>query len=273
LTWFRLGGPARYLVSPGSREELADIVRRARDEEIAVKVLGGGANVLVRDDGFDGLVVRLGDPCFTGLEYNNDRVHCGAGVDLMQLAFSCARKGLSGLEAMAGIPGTVGGGIRMNAGGRYGELGDLVESVDAVDETGRVNRLPHDDIGFAYRHTNLNGYIVISAALRVAPTDPDGVLDRFREIWAEKKRSQPLSATSAGCVFKNPPGKPAGMLIDQCGLKGTRCGGASVSETHANFIVTAPDAKAGDVIELIEKIRDVVRREHGIELETEIDIW
>jgi len=273
LTWFGLGGPARYLVSPSSRAELSHVVRRAREHDITVKVLGGGANVLVRDDGFDGLVIRLDDPDFAALDFADDHVTAGAGVDLMQLAFSCARKGLSGLEALAGIPGTVGGAVRMNAGGRHGDIGDVVENIDTVDHAGQSGTLDHDRVGFTYRHTDLNGNIVCSATLKVAPDDPEAVLDRFREFWAEKKRTQPLAARSAGCVFKNPPGKSAGALVDQAGLKGTTIGGATVSETHANFFVTTTGARAAEVIALIALVRRRVKDEHGIDLETEIDIW
>lgn len=273
LTWFNLGGPARYMASPRSVEELGEIVRRARENAIPVKVLGGGANVLVRDDGVDGLVVRLDDPCFEELQFSEQSVDAGAGVDLMQLSFSCARKGLVGPEGLAGIPGTVGGGVRMNAGGKYGELGDLIEHVHTLDRDGHPENLTRDEVGFRYRGTDLGERVVISVRLRVTAGRPDDVVSRFRDIWAEKKRSQPLAARSAGCVFKNPPGRSAGALIDQCGLKGMSCGGTSVSHAHANFFVTQPGATAADMIELIDSVRDIVRREFGVELETEIDIW
>lgn len=272
-TWFRLGGPAQWMASPVDGEDLAGIVRAAQDAGVAWKVLGGGANVLVRDDGFDGVVIRLDDPAFRRVKIEGDTVVAGGGVDLMELARDCSRSGWSGLEALAGVPGTVGGAVRMNAGGRYGQFGDVVESVTAMNEQGGLERLSREALRFGYRHSELGGRIVVDATLRLRRADPAETYRRFQQVWAEKKASQPLGAASAGCVFKNPPGRSAGALIDQAGLKGTQCGGARVSQRHANFIVTDPEARTADVLELIEQTRDRVRQVHGVDLELEIDVW
>lgn len=273
LTWFRLGGPAEHVIHPAAAEDLGGILRRALDCGVAVKMLGGGANVLVRDDGFDGLVIRLDDGPFQQVTLDGERVHAGAGANLVRLARLCCRLGLSGFEPLAGIPGTVGGAVRMNAGGRHGDISDTVETVDLVDDAGRLRRLAKAELGFAYRRTALDGAVVTGATFRLRQTGPDEVRARFREIWRAKRRSQPLGGRSAGCVFANPPGDSAGRLIDLAGLKGIRCGGARVSPVHANFIVAERGATAADVLRLIDRIRQTVHGRFGIELELEIDIW
>ncbi len=273
LTWFKLGGRARWLVSPRSEEELADALRRAAGADVETKVLGGGANVLVRDDGFDGVVVRLDGPAFTKTRFDGESVHVGGGVELMPLSHACARRGLSGLEAMAGIPGTVGGAIRMNAGGRHGEFGDVVERVRVADCRGLIGILTRDELGFGYRTSTVADRVVLSADLKLTEGDPERTQATFRRFMAEKKQSQPLGDKSAGCVFKNPDGKSAGALIDAAGLKGVARGGASVSDVHANFIVTKPDATAAEVLAVIEHVRSEVAGACGVELELEIDVW
>ncbi len=272
-TWFKLGGNARWLATPASTRELADVLRLASEHGVSVKALGAGANVLVRDDGFDGVVVRLDQEAFTAVRFDGERVHAGGGANLMHLAHRCAQRGLSGLEAVAGIPSTVGGAIRMNAGGRYGEIAEVVEEVCMVDSTGRVHARRRDELAFGYRSSNIGGDVVVSACFRLRQSDAALTLAEFRRIWAEKKESQPMAERSAGCIFKNPSGCSAGALIDAAGLKGSARGGASVSTRHANFIVTRPEARSADVLEVIDHVRDVVACRYGIGLELEIDVW
>ncbi len=273
LTSFGLGGPAGHIVHPVEASDLGGILRRALECRVPVKVLGGGANVLVRDDGFDGLVIRLDDDTFRRISIDGERVYAGAGADLGELVRLCSRLGLAGLEGLAGIPGTVGGAICMNAGGRYGEIGQVVETVEVVEANGRPHRLTRAEVGFAYRHTALGDALVTGATLRLQRDDPAKVYARFKEIWLAKTRSQPMGEHSAGCIFTNPPGESAGRLIDLAGLKGLRCGGARVSPKHANFIIGERGATAGDVLRLIDCVREVVRGKFGTELELEIDIW
>jgi len=274
LTSFNLGGPARWMVWPADEDSLSELLRRAGETDVSYKVLGGGANVLVGDDGFDGLVVRLDEPHFRSVEHGDERVRVGAGVELMPFLYACARKGVAGIEGLAGIPGTVGGSVRMNAGGRYGEIADAIETVDLVGDDGDLETVDRDDLGFGYRSSGVGRRTVVSATLRTVRRDPDEVLDRFRSIWEEKKREQPMGARCAGCVFKNPPGQmSAGELIDRAGLKGCSSGGASVSTRHANFVVTSDHATSGDVRRLIDVVRDRVARVWSVELEPEIDIW
>lgn len=272
-TWFRLGGSARHVFHPESAEQLARFLRRARDEDVEVRVLGRGANVLVPDEGFDGVVVRLDDEVFREERWSGGVLHVGGGVDVWTLAKRCSDAGWSGLECMAGIPAWVGGAARMNAGGRFGSFGDVLASVTACDFNGRLVKRAAADCGLGYRTSNLSGVIVVEAALRLA-RDPSGdAARRFEEYSAIKKQSQPLAAHCAGCTFKNPPEGAAGAIIERAGLKGLRCGGAVVSDRHANFLVAGPGGTATDVMRLIDLVREEVLRREGIELELEVDVW
>ncbi len=272
-TWFRLGGRARYMFSPRDEEHLAALIKRARQEEVPVKVLGCGANVLVCDDGFDGVVIRLDSDEYRRVERRGSEVEAGAGVEMMVLARACSAEGLSGLECMAGIPATVGGAVRMNAGGRFGDVSGTVRRVRLLRGDGLIEDRPHDRIGFGYRHTDLGDAIVLSVTLALTEDEPSQVRQKFDEYFQWKLRSQPMSQNSAGCIFKNPASKSAGALIDQAGLKGAHCGQAHVSEQHANFIVAKRGATAADVLRLIDLIRERVRYVFNTELEVEVDIW
>lgn len=273
LTWFRLGGPARYLFHPRDAAGLAAMVTRARQEDVALKVLGSGANVLIRDDGFDGVVVRLDGDAFRKVRRRESTFEVGSGVDLMPFSRRCSVEGFSGLECMAGIPATVGGAVRMNAGGRFGEFGQVVSDAEVLRSDGTVEWWSHERLGFGYRTSALDDEIVLSVRLELVEDDPDRVGRRYQEYFEAKTGTQPLADHSAGCIFKNPTGQSAGALIDRAGLKGTTCGRAYVSERHANFILAEEGAFAADVVKLIELVRERVRAELGVELEIEVDIW
>ena len=274
LTWFGLGGPAEFLIEPRTEEQLAAVVRRCQDSGTAVRLLGFGANVLVPDEGVRGVVIRLCADAFCGVEYQRHTVVAGAGMDLTRLVRHTVRRGLAGFENLAGIPGTIGGGICMNCGGRYGEIGTLVRSVRVVDRDGQIHERHRDELGFAYRRCNLGGEIVTQATFEVSETDPAELVKRFRQIWMYKQNTQPpVGVRSAGCVFRNPDGRSAGALIDQAGLKGLRNGGAYVSERHANFILADRGATAADVRRLMETVRERVEQHSGIRLEPEVKVW
>jgi len=273
LTSYRVGGPARYLYSPQNADDLKAIARNARNADLPLKVLGRGANVLIRDDGFDGVVVRLESDGFRSMRFEGTRVLVGAGCDLTKLCKAAAQQGLAGLECLVGIPGTVGGAIRMNAGGKFGCIGDAVDRFDVLTPDGRVESRSRVQARFGYRSCDIGDSIVLGAELVLEQQSRTEVWARYREYWAYKKRTQPLADRSAGCVFKNPPGESAGRLIDQAGLKGERCGGAVVSTQHANFISADRNAEAGDVLRLIDRIRERVSRKFGQDLELEIDVW
>ena len=283
MTWFGIGGRAQMLVRPQTEEALATLLQRAHQSQIPIRILGGGANLLVDDAGVDGLVIRLDHERFTRRRYNRDgpveRVHVMAGADLFKLINETTRQGLAGVSQLAGIPGTIGGALRMNAGGAYGDIGQCVESVSMVDFRGRSLDFDRSDLTFDYRRSSLPNGIITAAVLQLHPEDPVTVRKKVREIFAIKSAAQPLGDKSAGCTFRNPtpladrPCPAAGQLIDEAGLKGLRVGGASVSTRHANFIATTPQATARDVQTLITLIQSRVQEHSGILLQTEVVIW
>jgi len=272
-TWLRLGGAAQYFVRPRNTGELQEAVRRCREHGVPVHVLGGGANLLVADAGVRGAVIHLQHGEFTEVTFGGEGVKAGAGADLSKIVLACVRRGLSGMECLAGIPGSVGGCVKMNAGGAFGDIGNTVESVEVMTDHGEVFTRYRADLAFAYRSTNISAKFILGAEFRLSEDDPQRILKQIKQIWILKKNSQPLGPGNAGCIFKNPRGLSAGALIDRSGLKGRRVGGAYVSEKHANFILAETDAKASDVLELIDIIRETVYEKHEVHLELEIDIW
>ncbi|MEE8170076.1 MAG: UDP-N-acetylmuramate dehydrogenase [Phycisphaerae bacterium] len=272
FTWFKLGGPARWLIEPRSEDEFATVLRRCGEEGIPLRLLGRGANLLVADEGVDGAVIRLAGPDFEWVLCERGRVTAGAGADLGKLVKATAKKGLSGLEVLAGIPATVGGAVRMNCGGKYGDIGDRVTEVVVISRLGVVRQ--RKDVTFDYRSTDLGDDFVVRVTFELEESDVAASCDRYQTIWREKMKSQPaLGDRTAGCIFRNPPGGKAGAIIEQAGLKGMRCGGACVSDAHANFIVATDDARAADVLSLIERIQTRVRKETGVRLTPEVEFW
>lgn len=274
LTWFGLGGPAKYFVAPESVAQLQAIVVRLRENNVALYVLGGGANLLVRDEGVNGAVISLAKPAFTKVDFAGPLVTVGAGKDVQKLVLQCTHAGVAGLEGLAGIPGTVGGEVKMNAGGAFGTIGSSVVEVTTMDTNGNLIVRHKDDLVFEYRKSNIDAKsIILETKFALQEDDPDRVLAKVKEIWMFKKNSQPLADKSAGCIFKNPRGVSAGQMIDQAGLKGARVGGAEVSHKHANFIVAHNGTKAADVIGLIEMVQAKVLAKFDVKLETEVVIW
>jgi UDP-N-acetylmuramate dehydrogenase len=274
LVWFRLGGAARYFASPRRIEEMVGLLKRCRDEGIAFKILGGGSNVLVKDEGVDALVIHLESPFFSDITVKDNVVQAGAAVPLTSLISHSARAGLAGLEVLTGIPGTVGGGLRGNAGGRQGAIGQFVRRATVLDPLNEVQVREKDDLSFADSDSNLDEPVILSAEFELAVDDPEAVVRRMRRVWIIKKENQPYGHQLSGCIFKNPSADvSAGELIDQAGLKGTTFGGAEVSDRHANFIVAHPGAKSSDVLELIDRIRQRVWQQFGYELELQIQVW
>ncbi|HMB02556.1 MAG TPA: UDP-N-acetylmuramate dehydrogenase [Isosphaeraceae bacterium] len=272
--WFRLGGPAAYLARPKSLDQLLDLIRRCRDEEVPFKILSGGSNVLVRDEGVEAMVIHLESPAFSDVTVRGNLVEAGAAVPLTALISQSARAGLAGLEILTGIPGTVGGSLRCNAGDRLGAIGQFVRKAIVIDAADEVQVRDRDDLSFTDRESNLDEPVILSAEFELDHEDPESVVRRMRRIWIIKKENQPYGHQSSGCIFKNPsPELSAGTLIDQAGLKGTRHGGAEVSDRHANFIVAQPGASASDVLHLIDQIRQRVWQQFGYELELQLQVW
>jgi UDP-N-acetylmuramate dehydrogenase len=272
-TYFKLGGPAEMLVQPRSVDELAAVVRRCTEQGIPLRVLGGGCNVLVRDEGVRGVVIRLSAPAFTGVTVEGRQVHAGTGTVLSALISEAARHALGGVETLIGIPGTVGGALRNNAGDRSGEIGQFVRKVEVLDGRGTVQVRERDELRFAYRWSNLDDPVLLAAEFELELDDPDAIVKRMRKAWIQCKASQPLSFQAAGRIFKNPRGLSAAALIEQAGLAGTRVGGAEIGERHANFIVVERGASARDVLRLIDLIRTRVQERFHVDLELEISIW
>ncbi|NLW84099.1 MAG: UDP-N-acetylmuramate dehydrogenase [Phycisphaerae bacterium] len=273
LTWYGLGGVAEYLARPTSVEQLQDIVQRCAAEQVPMRVLGLGSNLLVSDEGIKGVVLKLDTEAFTQVAFDGTTLKAGAGVNLNKLVLDSVRKGLCGLEALTGIPGSVGGAVRMNAGGNFGDIGSRTQSVTVMDIHGTIFEKAKPELVFDYRWVNITTPIILDATLELTQSDPDQMLKTVKEVWIYKKNTQPLNARNAGCIFKNPRGMSAGALIDRAGLKGTQVGGAFVSEKHANFITTESGCKSADVKQLIELVRQKVQDKFDVELELEIEIW
>jgi UDP-N-acetylenolpyruvoylglucosamine reductase len=271
-TTLRVGGPADLFVEPASEVDLATVLALCRRSALPFFVLGRGSNLLVKDGGFRGLVICLAHPHFSRIEPDGELLRCGAGARLKAVSVEAKRKGLTGLEFLEGIPGSVGGALRMNAGAMGGAIFEAVESVRLMDYEGQVRQRSAGELSATYRSCPaLKTHIALGAVLRGKAGGREVIEQRMAEFSRKRWQSQP-AAPSAGCMFKNPAAVPAGKLIDELGLKGTRVGGAIVSAEHGNFIVNDGTATARDVLGLIEVIRQRVRVERGINLETEVEI-
>jgi UDP-N-acetylmuramate dehydrogenase len=272
-TWLKVGGPAQYFIEPRNLDELVRVVKVCCEQGIPVRVLGGGSNLVVRDEGVSGAVLRLSHPSFAEVRVVGNRVIAGAGALLSHVISETVREGLAGFENLAGIPGTIGGALHGNAGGRHGEISQYVRSVTLLTVSGEKLVRSEDELLFDYRQSNLDELLILEAEFELQPDSPDEISQRLRKIWITKKASQPLSSQTAGCIFKNPRGQRAGQLIEQSGLKGTRIGGAEINDRHANFIVSHEGASSSDVIRLMDLVRSKVADQFGVHLEPEVKIW
>ena len=269
LTWLRVGGPAEVLFQPADAEDLAAFLA-ALPAEVPVLPMGVASNLLVRDGGIEGVVVRFGGP-LAKIATEGDLVVAGAGALDQRVAQVAQKAGLGGLEFFIGIPGTVGGAVRMNAGAFGGETKDRLVWAEALDRRGELHRLDREALGFAYRRSALPAqWIVVCAAFRGEPGGPDAILARMEAIKAEREAAQPLRAATGGSTFKNPAGGKAWQLIDAAGCRGLRRGAAMVSEKHCNFLINTGGASAGEVEGLGELVRQRVREHSGVELEWEV---
>jgi UDP-N-acetylmuramate dehydrogenase len=275
MTTFGVGGPAEYFIRPRTDEELRDVLDRCRKEGLDVRVVGRGSNILVRDEGVKGAVIQLDEESFGRIAFEEDLCRAGAAAPLPQVVGAAARQGMAGVECLVGIPGSVGGAVRMNAGGAFGDIGQTVERVKVMSGDGQTFYREREDLAFAYRRSNIAARFVLEVELRLMPDSPRAIKDRLKKIWIIRKNTQPMTAASAGCTFKNPRQVSAGLLIDQAGLKGLTAGGAAVSRKHANYIVVKdPEhATAADVEALIDQVRKTVGERFQINLELEIEIW
>ena len=274
-TSFRIGGAVEAMAFPKTPEELSEILIKSALLDCKPVILGAGTNVLAPDEGMSGLVICLKD-CLDGMEQMDEtRIRVGAGATMTRAAVFAANLGLSGLEFAHGIPGTVGGGVYMNAGAYGGEICQVCQSVDVMDDRGILRTYTNEEMAFSYRHSALEdrGGIVVSAIFTLTPKTPDQIREQMKELMAKRSASQPLDKPSAGSAFKRPVGGYAAALIDQAGLKGYQVGGAAISTKHAGFAVNMGGATAEDVKQLLAQVSDIVFEKSGIRLEPEVRIW
>lgn len=269
VTWFRVGGPAEVMFRPADRDDLAAFLR-AKPADVPVTVIGVGSNLLVRDGGVPGVVVRLGRG-FVEIEAEGNEMVCGAGALDGNVATAARIAGIGGLEFLAGVPGTIGGALRMNAGAYDTEIKDVLVSAEACDAQGVLHRLAPEDFGFAYRTTTVPAdWIFLGARLHGHADAPDEIAARIAAIQSSRSGSQPIRSRTGGSTFKNPPGFKAWQLIDQAGCRGLRRGAAMVSEQHCNFLINTGTATAADLEALGEEVRARVFKASGITLDWEI---
>jgi UDP-N-acetylmuramate dehydrogenase len=272
-TWYGLGGAADYFIRPKTLKQLKEAVRQCSKNNVPVYVMGFGSNLLISDEGLRGAVIKLEAEQFSQIEFDGENVTAWAGAELSKLVLTCVEKGLSGIEALTGIPGSVGGAVKMNAGGNFGDFGSAVETVTLMDSDGNVFEKSKPELVFDYRRTNITAKFILSARLKLNESDPEQIMRTVKEIWIYKKNNQPLNTKNSGCIFKNPQGGSAGALIDRAGLKGLKIGGAVVSEKHANFIIAEKGCTSSDVMKLIDAIKQKIKEQFDIELELEVEIW
>lgn len=271
-TYFRIGGPAEVMVYPADLEDLKALLELARDDSVPVLVIGGGSNMLVLDGGVEGVVINL-SRTFLDLSAIDGQIRCGAGVRTSRLLAFSAKHGLTGFEGLTGVPGTVGGAIRGNAGTPLGTILDHLEWVRLVDSSGQERLLSRREMSVSYRHCALPaGTVVVEAAFALQTGDPVEIRRTISRLLVRRNQTQPVEYRSAGCIFKNPPGGFAGRLVELAGLKGLRRTGAEISDRHGNFIVNLGGATAADVIWLIDRARAEVRAKTGVALELEIRV-
>ena len=271
MTTFKTGGPADYYVTPKTEAGLIGLIRRLRETDTPYFVLGRGSNLLVSDKGYRGVVISL-RPYFSCLSQEGNRITAGSGVMLNELAGKAASAGLTGLEFAAGIPGTVGGALRMNAGAYNGEMKQVVLSARVLSADGEIRTLPNEELRFRYRGSAVSdeGLTVLSAVFQLTPGAPEKIREKMDQLMQRRRAKQPLEYGSAGSTFKRPAGHYAGGLIEQCGLKGLRIGDACVSEKHAGFIINLKNATSADIYCLIQKVQEEVRKKTGVTLEPEV---
>ena len=270
-TWMKVGGAADYYVEPMDKNDLIEIAKYFRQNNFPFLILGRGSNVLVSDDGIRGAVINL-ETALAGLKMENGRVVAEAGVWLQRFVDYCIQHELVGVEMLAGIPGTIGGAVVMNAGAHGGEISEHLVDVEVFRGCDTV-RVPKKDADFSYRHSAFEGDIVLSATFEMQKGNKEELSKRRRELILKRNETQPLELPNSGSMFKNPPNTYAAKLIEQAGLKGKKIGNAQISEKHSNFIVNLGGARAGEIVQLLELAKRTVYQNSGIELELEVRLF
>jgi len=272
-TTFKIGGKAKFFIEPLDAEDLRRVLKISRKNNLKIFIIGEGSNLLVSDEGVEGVVIKLDNQYFRKTKILDNYIYAGAGLKINQLLNLCIKNSFSGLEFLAGIPGSLGGALTMNAGTKDSFIGERIKEVEVMDYRGNIKRLNSKDIIFDYRYSDLDRFIILGALLKLKKANTEDILSRIKYFKDYRKLTQELSYPNAGCIFKNPKGFSAAKLIDLCGLKGKSIGGAQVSLRHANFIINRNNAKAVDVLKLIDYIRKKVKRRFNVDLELEIKLW
>jgi UDP-N-acetylmuramate dehydrogenase len=272
-TCFKTGGAADYLASPNDVEQLRRLVQFCRAADLPFRVLGGGSNILVPDDGYHGLVIELDAPAFRTIEVDRTLVRAGAGAPLAELISESCKAGLSGLEVLAGIPGTVGGAVQKNAGGRAGDVGQFIHSVEIVNAEGKSETLGRSAVRFGYRQSDLVDAVIVAATVQLVPDKPEDVVRRIKKVWIRKQSNQPFGFQNAGYAFRNPRGLSAAELLEKAGVRGTKVGGAEISDRDPRYVVANPGATSRDVRQLMELVVQRVEEQTGVRLELHVDVW
>lgn len=272
-THLRIGGPAEFFLQPRTPAELAAVLRHCKSNTIPLRMLGGGFNLLVRDDPLPGAVVRLDGPGFAFLETTGNTVKAGGGTPLYDLIADTVAAGLGGLETLVGIRGSVGGSVRCNVGDRAGEIGRRVRRVAVLHDDGSEHVRGRDELTFTDHASDLDEPVVLWVEFALDPTPADALLKRMRKAWIVRKQHEPLSFQAGVRLFRDPPGTTAAAVIDRAGLAKTRVGGAELSDRNANYAVAHPGTTAADILALIDKVRGRVRDVSGVALDQELHVW
>ena len=272
-THLKIGGPAEFLLQPRSVEELQAVLAACQKQSMPVRMLGGGFNLLVRDDPVSGAVVRLTAPAFTEIEGNGKRIVAGGGGQLFDLIAFSVRKGLAGLETLVGIRGTVGGSVRCNVGDRSGEIGQSVQRVTVLTDANTIQTRNRDELNFTEHQSDLDEPVILSVEFELDKDSPAAILKRLTKAWVLRKGAEPYSFQHAARLFRNPPGQLAASLIDKAGLSKSKIGSAELSERNANYAVAHAGTTASDILHLMDHVSDRVKERTGVALERELHIW
>ena len=271
-TTFRVGGAAKYFAMPKNTEEIQTLIAYCREQKLSYYVLGNGSNVLFTDDGYDGMIIQIGSAMST-IQVAGNSMYVQAGAILAKTAKLAYEEGLTGMEFAAGIPGSVGGAVVMNAGAYGGEMKDIVAYVDVLSTDGELRRYTGDEMGFGYRHSIIDAdKIVVGVGLTLDKGDKTAILDRMNELAEARRSKQPLEYPSAGSTFKRPEGYFAAKLIDDSGLRGYRVGGDMVSDKHCGFVVNVDHASSADVLAVMKHVEEVVKEKYNVTLEPEVRV-
>jgi UDP-N-acetylmuramate dehydrogenase len=272
-THLRIGGPAEFLVQPRDVDELRNVLTACQNQKVPVRMLGGGNNLLVRDDPVPGAVVQLTAAAFTMIEWDGKRITAGGGGPLFDLIAFAVRQGLTGLETLVGLRGTVGGSVRCNVGDRSGEIAHGVRSVTVLTDTGKVQVRAKEELNFSEHQSDIDEPVILNVVFELEKAPTAAILKRMRKAWILRKAAEPLSFQAAVRLFRNPPAQTAATLIDRAGMTKARVNNAELSERNSNYVVAHPGTTASDIIQLADRVRTRVRERTGVDLERELHVW